>query len=1040
MLRFLIYAILLLLMVAATAHQARAIDAEWLAPTSGEWTAAENWSSFGFPDANQPSNRDRYDVTINAAGASYEVRLGKPNGSGSTAPRIEVDSLLIDSPGATLRVVDDSFLSAIFGGVHVAQGTLLLDGATIHNFNSGAIGRTRLSAGPGGAIVSGATRANWFDGVTLATDFVANEQLIILEDDVTLENATLSFARGAFYQGADLIGVGEWRLESGQPDSFDFDYNINYYESPGNAMVIGPDVTVRSMGHFVTLRNGSGSTIESIGVVLNQGTMIHETDGGYLYIEGFRNEGLVRVAGGDRFAARYRGAVGNVELGPGGNLWLYGDPHFDQPVTIGDGASVWIPALNQATADVPLQLQPGGTLRLTPEGIVPVTATGGEVLLDDWQGRNSYTVTELTNLPVTGPADVHFTGAGVDLEGGVFDYTTLPANIKFNPPFVENGTLTGPSQPADLRVFDLRNARLDITWDIAATHHVELWGASELVQPVTVSGGTLVLDDDWTNTGGITVTDGELQLYTAGASPGAISMTGGTLGVRYSTTLASLLGLGFGAPEQIDIGSTDGFDSGSTLDLEGGTIDLDAWPRTQWAIQREGNIENGVITGSHDGPTLQNTFGRLVGITLDGVKTNGGSFGDSTLNNVWATGSASTSGLVINSRIDGGLSGGTIQGTLQIGNYIRGNVLFDAGSSITGTAALGATGGRGNRDTFTFVDPTYTLPAGIDIVSATQYDSNATVEAASTALTVEGDIRVGHETFIRDSWTDSITFNVQSLTTHGETTVTEDGRLYVTGGPWTTSGPVNVTGGEIEVDVLHVTETAELRGWGKVTGDLTIDGRLAADNPAGQLSLTGDLSLTGTATVELMIGNPSAGPALVIDGALALDGELLLEFTAEALATLPEVGDQFLALEATTLAGQFDSLASTLPWLQLTPIYTADSVLVEVAGLTNAPPLRGDANGDGVVDAMDYALWRENLGETVEHFTSGDLDGSGVVDGYDYAVWQAAFGAQLPLPGAPAPEPMTGLLIAFSLAALSTRNPQTATAKNVARRPGVELR
>jgi hypothetical protein len=55
-------------------------------------------------------------------------------------------------------------------------------------------------------------------------------------------------------------------------------------------------------------------------------------------------------------------------------------------------------------------------------------------------------------------------------------------------------------------------------------------------------------------------------------------------------------------------------------------------------------------------------------------------------------------------------------------------------------------------------------------------------------------------------------------------------------------------------------------------------------------------------------------------------------------------------------------------------------------------PLDGDYNGDGVVDAADYVVWRENLG------TSNPLPNDaigGVIGQAQYDQWRANFGATL---------------------------------------------
>ena len=53
--------------------------------------------------------------------------------------------------------------------------------------------------------------------------------------------------------------------------------------------------------------------------------------------------------------------------------------------------------------------------------------------------------------------------------------------------------------------------------------------------------------------------------------------------------------------------------------------------------------------------------------------------------------------------------------------------------------------------------------------------------------------------------------------------------------------------------------------------------------------------------------------------------------------------------------------------------------------------LMGDANGDGIVDVADYAIWFNNYGETRPG--GADLDGTGTVDVADYGIWFNNYGA-----------------------------------------------
>lgn len=83
--------------------------------------------------------------------------------------------------------------------------------------------------------------------------------------------------------------------------------------------------------------------------------------------------------------------------------------------------------------------------------------------------------------------------------------------------------------------------------------------------------------------------------------------------------------------------------------------------------------------------------------------------------------------------------------------------------------------------------------------------------------------------------------------------------------------------------------------------------------------------------------------------------------------------------------------------------------------------LRGDYNRDGVVDATDYALWRESLGSLAALRSDGD--GDGVVDDDDFVVWQNAFGRTAPAASqtavTTAPEPTAALLAVLLLASIS---------------------
>ncbi|TWT98073.1 hypothetical protein Pla108_22290 [Botrimarina colliarenosi] len=81
----------------------------------------------------------------------------------------------------------------------------------------------------------------------------------------------------------------------------------------------------------------------------------------------------------------------------------------------------------------------------------------------------------------------------------------------------------------------------------------------------------------------------------------------------------------------------------------------------------------------------------------------------------------------------------------------------------------------------------------------------------------------------------------------------------------------------------------------------------------------------------------------------------------------------------------------------------------------------GDFNGDGLVNAADYTVWRDNAGTTAgANALSGDADGDGDVDTDDYTVWVNNYGTAAPAnAGVPVPEPAAVLLVGLTIASLT---------------------
>jgi hypothetical protein len=94
------------------------------------------------------------------------------------------------------------------------------------------------------------------------------------------------------------------------------------------------------------------------------------------------------------------------------------------------------------------------------------------------------------------------------------------------------------------------------------------------------------------------------------------------------------------------------------------------------------------------------------------------------------------------------------------------------------------------------------------------------------------------------------------------------------------------------------------------------------------------------------------------------------------------------------------------------------------------PALPGDYNLDRTVDAADYVVWRNSVGNTVTTFSGADGNGNGNIDQPDYQVWRANFGRTLPAPtglAASSAATASALAIESDPAATSSQVPVTSS-------------
>ncbi|TWT37326.1 Secreted effector protein pipB2 [Posidoniimonas corsicana] len=149
--------------------------------------------------------------------------------------------------------------------------------------------------------------------------------------------------------------------------------------------------------------------------------------------------------------------------------------------------------------------------------------------------------------------------------------------------------------------------------------------------------------------------------------------------------------------------------------------------------------------------------------------------------------------------------------------------------------------------------------------------------------------------------------------------------------------------------------------------------------------------------------------------AVTLDGVLDLAFTVD-VDLADQVGRTFRLFDWTGVApsGAF-TVESEHSW-DLTGLYTTGEVtLLGVGG-----GLPGDFNNDGVVDAADYTVWRDQVGAPAGTLPN---DPTGAPVGPEqYATWRANFGQSAAQPAATAaPEPAALLALLVCLARMPRR-------------------
>jgi hypothetical protein len=167
---------------------------------------------------------------------------------------------------------------------------------------------------------------------------------------------------------------------------------------------------------------------------------------------------------------------------------------------------------------------------------------------------------------------------------------------------------------------------------------------------------------------------------------------------------------------------------------------------------------------------------------------------------------------------------------------------------------------------------------------------------------------------------------------------------------------------------------------------------------AGNATIRGNFSQSDTGVFGVELGGlvqADEFDVLNITGTARLNGTLEVELID---GFVPDVGNMFQILTAGSVVGEFESVipfdGGNLFDLDVSVVYSATDVVVRIEDLA----LSGDYNQNGIVDAADYALWRDTLGE-MGNDLAADGNENGEVDNGDYNVWRSHFGNTAKLGG-----------------------------------------
>jgi autotransporter-associated beta strand protein len=251
----------------------------------------------------------------------------------------------------------------------------------------------------------------------------------------------------------------------------------------------------------------------------------------------------------------------------------------------------------------------------------------------------------------------------------------------------------------------------------------------------------------------------------------------------------------------------------------------------------------------------------------------------------------------------------------------------------------------------------------------------------------------------------------------GTGTLTLSGANTYTGLTTVAAGTL-VVNGSIPGGVV-VKTGATIKGTGTIVGTVACEGGslCAFGNSPGTITV-GGLNLMSGSTLEYEFGATRDRIVLTNNGSVTLGGLLDLSILA---GFNPAPGETFQLFEGAigSVTGAFSAInAPIFNGHTLDLVYSANQVTLKVIDAILPP---GDYSLNGIVDAADYTIWRDNFGSG----TSLPNDPSSGVGNDDYLRWKSHFGEATgsgasAAVGPAVPEPTALALVIAALFCLGT--------------------